>query len=80
MNITVFRWRNIWRGERLQYRDTTGALAEFLPSDKSRQQVSVKLEGLGRDEREGRSVNSVRPERNGTLCQASAPLLTVFAF
>lgn len=51
--------------------------AEFLPSDKSRQQVSVKLEGQGRD---GRSVNSIRPEGNGTLSQGAAPLLTVFVF
>lgn len=46
--------------------------AEFLPSDKSRQQVTAKREGQGRDEkgeREGRDVNSILPERNGALCK-----------
>ncbi len=42
--------------------------AEFLPSDKSSQQVTAKWEGQGRDEREGRDVNSILPERNGVLC------------
>lgn len=45
--------------------------AEFLPSDKSRQQVTVKRDGRGLGG-EGGSVNSILPERNGALCKGWA--------